>query len=97
MCSCAWTLVLSPYTQAYKQNLRYPVHQFLVYGWYSDGWWVEGDPARELGCTLEDRTRTLEHALAPVQSEFYSNYSLPTEGGLVRNMTAYIWCPRNFT
>lgn len=26
----------------------------------------------------------LQHALAPIQAEFYTNKSLPTEGGLVR-------------
>ena len=63
--------------------MQYPKYQFLVYGWYSDGWLREPDPTRNLGCTLEERIGTLVHALAPIQAEFYTNYTLVTEGGLV--------------
>lgn len=61
----------------------YPKYQLLVYGWYSDGWWRETDPNRDLGCSQEEMNTALQHALAPIQAEFYTNKSLPTEGGLV--------------
>ena len=63
----------------------YPMYQLLVYGWYSDGWWRESDPDR-LDCTQDQLNLALQHAMAPIQAEFYSNYSLPTEGGLVSSI-----------
>ena len=69
--------------QAYKQGLLYPKYQLLLYGWYSDGWWIETDLSRDLGCTQQELNRAVLHAMAPIQAEFYSNKSLPTEGNLV--------------
>lgn len=69
--------------QAYKQGLRYPTHQFLIFAWYEDGWLVEPDPMRDLGCTLEERIRTLRYALAIEVNQHITNASLVTEGGLV--------------
>lgn len=71
------------YCQAYKHGVMYPQYQLLVYGWYSDGWWRETDPQRDLGCSQEEMNTALQHALAPIQAEFYTNKSLPTEGGWV--------------
>ena len=69
--------------KAYKRGLGYPKEQFLVYGWYSEGWWIEHDPTSELGCTQEERITTLGYALGPVHAEFYTDLNLVTEGGLV--------------
>ena len=44
---------------------------------------MEQDPANYIGCTLEDRIRTLDYALAIVVVQFSTNASLVTEGGLV--------------
>ena len=38
---------------------------------------------RDLGCTLEERVRTLDYALAIEVNQHISNASLVTEGGLV--------------
>lgn len=75
--------------QAYKRGILYPKYQLLVYGWYSDGWWRESDPTR-LDCTQQEINTALNHAMAPVQAEFYTNKSLVTEGRLVGFM--YIHC-----
>ena len=69
--------------QAHKRGLRYPRQQFLIFGWYSDGWLIEPDPTKDLGCTLEERIRTLDRALAVAIIQYSTNASLVTEGGLV--------------
>lgn len=38
---------------------------------------------RDLGCTLEERVRTLDYALAVEVNQYSTNASLVTEGGLV--------------
>ena len=71
------------YMQAYKQGLRYPKQQFIILGWYGDGWWMEPESERKLDCTPEEIAETLDYTLATQSPEFYTNTSLVTEGGLV--------------
>ena len=70
-------------TQAYRRGLYYPRNEFLIFGWYNYGWLVEPDPTKQLGCTLEERTRTLNYALTVGLEDFNTNASRVTEGGLV--------------
>ena len=69
--------------QAYKRGLRYPKYQFIIYGWYGDGWWIEPESERKLSCTPEEIAETLDYALTTRPPEFYINTSLVTEEGLV--------------
>ena len=69
--------------QAYKQGLRYPKQEFIIYGWYDDGWWIEREAERILSCTPEEIAETLDYTLATRSPEFYTDASLVTEGGLV--------------
>ena len=71
------------YIQAYKQGLRYPKQQFLIIGWYGDGWWIEPESERKLDCTPEEIAKTLDYTLGTLAADFYTNESLVTEGGLV--------------
>ena len=71
------------YIKAYKQGLGYPKQQFIIYGWYDDEWWIVHESERQLSCTQKEIAETLDYTLAPLVSEFYSNTSLVTEGGLV--------------
>ena len=69
--------------QAYKRGLHYPKYQFLMFGWYAEGWLKEPGSIKKLDCTLEERIRTLDYALAVEMLDFNTNASLVTEGGLV--------------
>ena len=69
--------------QAYKRGIRYPKYQFLMFGWYEEGWLEEPGSIKELDCTLEERIRTLDYALAVEMLDFNTNASVVTEGGLV--------------
>ena len=80
---CAHLYHTHTHMQAHKHGLRYPQQQFLIFGWYSEGWLIEPDPTKDLGCTLEERTRTLDRALAVAIIQYSTNASLVTEGGLV--------------
>ena len=71
------------YIQAYEQGLRYPKQQFIIYGWYDYGWWIEPESEQKLSCTQEEIAETLDNTLATQPSEFYTDTSLVTEGGLV--------------
>ena len=63
--------------------MRYPTHEFLIVEALSDDWLVEPDPLRDLGCTLEERIKTIHYSLVGVIIQFNTNASLETEGGLV--------------
>ena len=69
--------------QAHKQGFKYPKQQFIIHGWYDDGWWIEHESERTLSCTQEEIAKTLEYTLATLTSEFHTNASLVTKGGLV--------------
>ena len=84
-CGCRKSVVtFSSLLQAYKRGLRYPKYQFLIFSWYSEGWLEEPGSIKKLSCTLEERIRTLDYALAVRTSDFNNNASLVTDGGLVR-------------
>ena len=67
--------------QAHKRDLRYPTHHILT--WYSRNFLKEPNPMTDLGCTLEDRVRVMDYALAIELIQFNRNESMVTEGGLV--------------
>ena len=78
-------VTFSSLLQAYKRGLHYPKYQFLMFGWYEEGWLEEPGSIKELDCSLEERIRTLDYTLAVVDLDtFNRNASLVTEGGLVR-------------
>ena len=77
-------VTFSSLLQAYKRGLRYPKYQFLIFGFYSEGWLEEPGSIKELDCTLEERIRTLDYTLAVDLDTFNNNASFVTEGELVR-------------
>ena len=75
--------------QAYKQNIFYPRYLFLLYGWYTDRWWIAGEE-ENISCTPEQLKRVIGPALAPLHDEFISNCSQKTDTGIVSKTSATI-------
>ena len=70
--------------QASKQELYYPHHMFLTYGWYAQEWWLVED--QDLPCTAQERENVLNRILAFLQFDFIEdqNMTTATSTGIVR-------------
>jgi gamma-aminobutyric acid type B receptor len=65
--------------EAYKAGIRYPRHAFIIYGWYSPGWWI---PPPSFNCTREQIESVLLYSIAVLQHQFTTNESAPTDTGI---------------
>lgn len=81
---CYLNIIFFP-SKAFRNGIQYPRTQFILIGEYADDWLRETNPARDLGCTLEERQLTLGYALTvnlPDQPE--NTNTIRPFGGLVR-------------
>ena len=77
------------------EGLRYPQIQFIIPGWYTDGWWrAEGDEdlaSLYPDCSVEDREAVLLHTLAPRKAgRTFEDGSIRADSGYVSVCNIYI-------
>ena len=80
--------------QAYKQGIRYPRYTFIIYGWYSPGWWIPSGST--LNCTTSNMESVLQYSIAVLQHQFTSNNTAPTETGKVIEQCFQLLSKQNY-
>ena len=84
------TLILQYLPQAARRNLVYPNYAWIVYAWYPEKWWTEGDDLD--GCTndfLEDFLIRARALLLNIVAE-PDDFDAITDGGFVSLLILYI-------
>ena len=63
------------------RGLKYPKYQFIVFGWYPEGW-LSDSPyfTGAVDCSDEERARTLEYSLTIELQDFDYTTSTTSEG-----------------
>ena len=56
---------------------------FITYGWYANNWWTVPATSSKYNCTAEEKATVLPYTLAPIVSEFPTNFSSQAEPGIV--------------
>lgn len=70
--------------QAYYRGWRPPDYVFITHGWYSNGWWEQGNG--NASCTKEIMRKMVNNSIAIIPDEFLlsDDKTLATTSRLVR-------------
>ena len=79
-----------------REELHYPRHLFLTYGWYVQGWWKVEDQ----NCTAQQRESVLNMSLSLLQFDFLEDRNLTTDTGIVSSSSCLLalhspYCTQN--
>ena len=51
------------FMQAASKNLTYPRYTWIIYGWYSEQWWMDDAFNGSSSCSLDEKLRLLDRSI----------------------------------